>query len=62
MEEVRERISLITDMNAAFQGNKKHIEKLEKKFQEISGNNLLLESLVAKPETGWKERLNRFKR
>ena len=63
MEEIRERLSLITDMNAAFHGNNKHINRLEKTFQMILGNNALEESLKnVKPDPDWQKRLNRFKR
>lgn len=50
-------------MNAAFQGNKKHIEQLEKRFQMIVGNNTLEAALQnSKPDPDWQSRLNRFKR
>ena len=63
LEEIRERNSRIADMNAAFHGNKEHISKLEKTFQEIQGNVLAQQSLEnVKPDPDWQSRLNRFKR
>lgn len=63
LEEVRERISRIADMNAAFSGNKKHVDTLEKQFQEIFGNKNMLKPLEqATPDPDWQSRLNRFKR
>jgi heme oxygenase len=61
LEEIRERMSLIADMNAAFHGNKKHIQNLEKSFQNILGNNKLEQALNT-PDSDWKSRLSRFKR
>jgi len=50
-------------MNAAFSGNKKLIDALEKRFQEIMNNHGVVAVLEnTKPEPDWKERLLRFKR
>ena len=63
MEEIRERMSLITDMNAAFHGNKEHVDKLEKQFQTIVGNNALEASLaLTAPDPNWQARINKYKR
>lgn len=63
LEEIKERMSLIADMNAAFHGNKKHINSLEKTFQTINGNFVLEQTLQnVKPDPDWQTRLNRFKR
>jgi hypothetical protein len=56
-------MSLITDMNAAFHGNKNHVDKLEKEFQAIVGNNILEDSLkLAAPDPNWQEKLNKYRR
>lgn len=63
LEEIRERTSRIAEMNAAFSGNKKLIDALEKRFQEIMNNRGVVAVLEnTKPEPDWKERLLRFKR
>lgn len=50
-------------MNAAFSGNKDHIKKLEKSYQEVFGNKLMLKVLEeSNPDPDWKNRLDRFKR
>lgn len=50
-------------MNAAFHGNRGHIDKLEKQYQQIVGNNILELSLAkSEPDPNWQKRLNRFKR
>jgi len=63
LEEIRERTSRIAEMNAAFSGNKKLVDALEKRFQEIQNNKGMVAVLEnTKPDSDWKERLSRFKR
>jgi heme oxygenase len=63
LEEIKERMALISDMNAAFHGNTKHVNNLEKTHQSIIGNIVLEEALTnAKPDPDWQTKLNRFKR
>lgn len=63
IEEIRERLMLITDMNAAFSGNKTHMTSLEKRFQETQKNIVAMEALEnTVPDSDWKTRLARFKR
>ena len=59
LEEIRERLALIADMNAAFNANKKHINHLEKEFHKIAGHNHIVNT---PPDSDWKSKLLRFKR
>jgi len=58
MEEITRRLTVISDVNAAFSGNKKHMQNLERGFQKLIGQ----EEIKWEKTPNWKERLNRFRR
>lgn len=59
IEEISERLQLISDIGAAFSGNKEHFDKLKKLYDNLSGSGLII---IKKPDSNWEERMGRFKR
>lgn len=59
IDELATRLQLISDINAAFSGNKKYTEKLFKDFDKIVGNDIVVKWEKDKDA---KERLMRWKR
>jgi hypothetical protein len=57
LDEIRQRQAFISDSNAAFFGNKKHIQKLEQVYNSVSGSQV-----EWKADSDWKSRAMRFKR
>ena len=62
IEGVRERLSLITDMGAAFSGNREHILDLKKLLKELTGKQILTNTETSNPDPDWEKKLLRFKR
>jgi predicted sulfurtransferase len=58
MEGISNRITLISDINAAFSGNKEHMQKLEKVYNALTG----LDRIKWQKDVDWEKRLSRFKR
>jgi hypothetical protein len=58
MDEITRRLTVISDINAAFSGNKKYMQKLEKIFYELSGQK----DVTWEADKNWKKRLLRFRR
>lgn len=60
IDEVESRLTLISDVNAAFSGNEDYIKMLKKLLKELKGHDIIEENV--KPTMNWVERLERFKR
>ena len=58
IEEIRERLCLISDINAAFSGSKKHTDNLEKEYKRLT----LGQKLNSEPDKDWVERLSRYRK
>lgn len=53
---------MISDGNAAFLGNEKHVKNLRKTYDQLMGKYKVKEQLKAKKDPDWKERLMKYKR
>jgi hypothetical protein len=61
IDEIIRRLDMISDVNAAFSGNKDHTKGLEKRFHRLVGNNQET-NLDTPKDNDWVKRLSRFKR
>jgi hypothetical protein len=61
IDEIICRLNMITDINAAFSGNKTHVKELEQKFHKLIGQK---EDLILgnKKDPDWAKRLQKYKR
>ena len=57
VEEITNRITLISDMNAAFSGSKDKLEKLQSMYTELMGFDVKWEA-----DPNWEDRLRQFAR
>ncbi|MDY0313756.1 MAG: hypothetical protein RBR32_01635 [Bacteroidales bacterium] len=62
LEEISYRMMMISDGNAAFLGNEKHVKNLRKTYDQLMGKYKVKEQLKAKKDPDWKERLMKYKR
>ena len=61
VEQIRERIHLIEDMNAAFNSNNELINSLRKDLREKTSGSIIL-PLNATPDPNWESKLAKYKR
>lgn len=61
IDEIMARLDMISDINAAFSGNKEYIEDLRKRFNSLTGNGSIV-GLNDKKDPNWKEKLLKYKR
>ena len=59
IEDIRRRLNLILDVNAAFNANKEYIGNLEKELQKRTPKSIIIKEEADKD---WTTRLSRFQR
>lgn len=62
IEEIMRRMTMISDINAAFSGREDYIKKLRENYHKAIGDTILHQSLQQKADKDWKERLKKYKR
>lgn len=58
MEGISNRITMISDINAAFSGNEAHVKRLENIYNTLTG----LDRITWEKDINWEKKLSRFKR